>query len=124
MDERLVQLIDFLGMSIREFEREISVGEGLINKIIVRKSSPKVEVVEKIVEKFPQISLEWLVLGKGEILKKYGQKSVNVTSSPQSNVANGDMKIEAPAELVAIIAKQQETIDRLTITVDKLLQNK
>lgn len=78
----------------------------------------------KIVEVFPELSLDWLLLEKGSMMRQFDAKNVNVTSSPQSNVANGDMKIEAQAELVAIIAKQQDTIDRLTITVDKLLQNK
>lgn len=70
---------------------------------------------------FPELSPDWLLLEKGEMLRKNNGKNVNVTSSPQSNVANGDMKIEAPAELVAIIAKQHETIAQQTSIIEKLL---
>ena len=75
----------------------------------------------KIVEVFPELSLDWLLLEKGSMMRQFDAKNVNVTSSPQTNVANGDMKIEAPAELVAIIAKQQEAINSLTETINKLI---
>ena len=69
------------------------------------------------------LSPDWVLLEKGEMLRKNCAKNVNVTSSPQSNVANGDMKIEAPAELVAIIAKQQETIAKQTSIIENLLNH-
>ena len=78
----------------------------------------------KIVEVFPELSLDWLLLEKGSMMRQFDAKNVNVTSSPQTNVANGDMKIEAPAELVDIIAKQQDTIAAQAAIIQSLLTDK
>lgn len=70
---------------------------------------------------FPELSPDWLLLEKGEMLRKNNGKKVNVISSPQSNVANGDMKIEAPAELVAIIQAQAESLRAKDEQISRLI---
>lgn len=69
MTERLLQLIDYLNISVREFERKIGVTEGVISKSLARKTGLKAETLQKIAEIFPQITLEWLLLGEGEMLR-------------------------------------------------------
>lgn len=69
MTERLLQLIDYLNISVREFERKIGVTEGVISKSLARKTGLKAETLQKIAEIFPQIALEWLLLGEGEMLR-------------------------------------------------------
>lgn len=64
------------------------------------------------------------MLEKGEMLRKNNSKNVNVTSSPQSNVTNGDMKIEAPAQLLDIVQQQQATISRQSELIERLLNEK
>lgn len=78
----------------------------------------------KIIEVFPELSLDWLLLEKGSMMRQFDAKSVNVTSSPHSNVANGDMKIEAPAQLIDIIHEQQATISKQASIIEKLLSDK
>lgn len=63
------------------------------------------------------------MLEKGEMLRKNNSKNVNVTSSPQSNVANGDMKIEAPAQLLDIVQQQQATIATQAAIIQSLLSD-
>ena len=69
MTKRLLQLIDYLNISVREFERKIGVTEGVISKSLARKTGLKGETLQKIAEIYPQISLEWFLLGKGEMLR-------------------------------------------------------
>lgn len=69
MTKRLLQIIDYLNVSVREFERKIGVTEGVISKSLARKTGLKAETLQKIAEVCPQIALEWLLLGKGEMLR-------------------------------------------------------
>lgn len=67
--ERLKQLIDVIGISITAFETSIGVSKGALAKPIKNKRSVGVEVLEKILTSYPNVSLDWLVLGIGEIFK-------------------------------------------------------
>ena len=69
---------------------------------------------------YPELSADWLLLEKGEMLRKNNGKSVNVIESPQTNISNGNMTIEAPAELVALITGQQETIKMQASIISQL----
>ena len=73
-----------------------------------------------ILTAYPELSADWLLLEKGEMLRKNNGKSVNVIESPQTNISNGNMTIEAPAELVALITGQQETIKMQASIISQL----
>lgn len=120
---RALQFAEYIGVTKEEFYQQIGLN-GANFRGECAKSELSADKIANILRAYPGLSPDWLLLEKGEMLRKNNVKNVAIASAPQANAANGDMKTEAQAELVAIIAKQQETIDRLTITVDKLLQNK
>ncbi len=61
----LNELITELGLNVSSFEREIKVGASTISKAISRKSEIKLDVVEKILDAFPEVSKKWLLTGEG-----------------------------------------------------------
>jgi hypothetical protein len=65
--ERIKFFIKFKKMSVLEFERSILAGNGYINSI---SKSIGIDKLNLILEKYPNINLEWLLTGKGEMLKK------------------------------------------------------
>jgi hypothetical protein len=65
--KRLLEFIErHLGVSQREFERMCGLSQGIINK--TGPKGPSVEVLWKISNKFPELNLNWLVAGSGEML--------------------------------------------------------
>ena len=69
MEERIRQIAEYYGISIRQFEQKISVSDGLIHKALARKSVLKQDTLAKILDIFPQINPDWLISGKGEMLR-------------------------------------------------------
>ena len=69
MEERIRQIAEYYGISIRQFEQKISVSDGLIHKALARKSGLKQDTLAKILDIFPQINPDWLISGKGEMLR-------------------------------------------------------
>ena len=65
---RLKQLIDHYGTSITAFESVIGVSKGAIAKPIKNNRTIGVDVLEKIIAKYP-VDVQWLVSGQGSILK-------------------------------------------------------
>lgn len=68
--QRIYQYINRKGIKTAEFERHIGVSNGYISKMYARLSDVGEGVLMQIIENCPDISPMWLVLGKGEMLRK------------------------------------------------------
>lgn len=73
MNKRLKQLIDYYGISTRQFEQKINVSNGVIAKVLVQNTTLRSDVLSKIADNFPDINIGWILTGKGEMfLQKCG----------------------------------------------------
>lgn len=78
--------------------------------------------ISEILKIYPELSADWLLLEKGEMLRKNNGKNVNISDSPQAIAGNGDVTIEAPSQLLDIIISQQETINRQSTIIERLFK--
>ncbi|MBR3565313.1 MAG: hypothetical protein IKN91_03160 [Paludibacteraceae bacterium] len=69
MNERLRKFLDLEQISVRQFEAMIGSSDGKIAKFMQTNSSLKTDTLNKIMEVFPRLSIEWLITGEGSMLK-------------------------------------------------------
>lgn len=69
MIERLAQFIQALGISVRAFENSIAASDGMIRRAINHKSDIQSKWISSIAENYPQLNLEWLIIGRGSMLR-------------------------------------------------------
>jgi hypothetical protein len=67
--ERLYKYIDYKGVKPTPFEKEIGLSNGYLGKQLTRNADLGEGVLIKIIENCPEISPEWLLTGKGSMLK-------------------------------------------------------
>jgi hypothetical protein len=71
ISERLQKLIELKGLNKNSFSIKTGVSAMAIGHIIgPRKTMPGLEIVQKICKTFPDISVEWLVMGNGPMIKQ------------------------------------------------------
>ena len=85
MNNRLRKFLDFQGISVRQFEAMIGSSDGKIAKFMATNSSLKSDTLNKIMEVFPQLSIEWLISGEGEMLKSSADGSLSNTKELRRN---------------------------------------
>ena len=67
---RLRTFINSLGLkSIAEFCRQAKMERGTVDKILKGDNGPRVETLGQIISAFPELRLNWLVHGDGEMLE-------------------------------------------------------
>lgn len=67
--ERIGLLITKLGISKNQFSKEIGTSSALISQIVSNgKESFRIDLIQKIVIKYPNVNLYWLLLGEGEMM--------------------------------------------------------
>lgn len=62
--ERVMKLIDALGLAKSEFERNCGLSNGYVNSM---KNTIGTKGLEKILSRYPQVSKSWLIFGEGEM---------------------------------------------------------
>ena len=69
MIERIKKIIEYEQISVRAFELKIGASNGLIRKAIANNTDIQGKWLSIIADNYPHISTEWLLTGKGEMIK-------------------------------------------------------
>lgn len=71
--QRLEAFINSKNLSQREFSKIVGYPESSLSGFLNGKtSSPRLELVEGLVDHFPELDLVWLISGKGSMIKSQG----------------------------------------------------
>lgn len=96
--ERINAVIRYLKLNKSGFSREIGLSNNVtISRIIREKRKPSNKVLRLIVARFPFISYDWLLTGKGEMLMSDPDKifsNLEGGGNPASNESNQKKNLE------------------------------
>jgi len=81
--DRLSLFLDSQGMSFNKLSLMIGVSNSYFYKMVRNRASVGSDILEKIVRIYPNLSSEWLLTGKGTMLKE-----IDSNNSPQSSFEN------------------------------------
>lgn len=68
MNERILQFIVYLGISVSEFERSCNLSNGAVSKM---GDNTRRSTLNKICNVYPQLNIDWLLTGKGDMVNEY-----------------------------------------------------
>jgi phage repressor protein C with HTH and peptisase S24 domain len=131
ISERLGELISTLGYNVNSFSKEIGYSNNnvTIGRIIADKEKmPSAETMQKISNKFPDVSLDWLITGRGAMLKneqnqENANKAIAIGRDANGSKINIDSK-KSIDDVVKIVEKYQMQADRLLTIIEKLTNKK
>ncbi len=90
---RLQSFIKFLGLNNTGFADEINVQRSGISHILSGRNKPGLDFIYKILNTYPDLNPDWLIMGRGEMLKgasPAGTESVEINrSSTEENTPDG-----------------------------------
>jgi transcriptional regulator with XRE-family HTH domain len=69
MKDRISLLIKALNFTAAQFAEEIGVQKSGISHIISGRNNPSLEFINKILLRFPEVNMEWLMMGKGPMIR-------------------------------------------------------
>ena len=99
MIERIKAIMNYYNLSVNSFSAKIGSKQVTINQQMNGDRKVSLETILNIVNSFDAISPQWLLTGKGEMLKSQSHE----TSQPITN-----------ERLFSIIESQQRTIENLS----------
>ena len=87
-----------LNVSARQFAAEIRVQPGTISNMMSGRNNPSLEVMKRIMERYPTLNPEWLIAGRGEMWR----------TEPGKEPGLFDRQAPDPKERVARTAQKEE----------------
>jgi transcriptional regulator with XRE-family HTH domain len=70
MKERLLRFLNQQQLSSAKFAEMIGVQPSSVSHILSGRNNPGFDFIQKILRSYPSLNAEWLILGKGDMLKK------------------------------------------------------
>lgn len=67
--DRLANYLAISKVTRHAFEKACGVANGYIAKQLKGKGSIGSDIVQRIITQYPDLNLEWLIMGKGEMLR-------------------------------------------------------
>lgn len=93
--DRINSFIHHKGLSMRAFEAQAGLTNGIISTALKRKSDLSWDSVSKIVDTYEDIDIEWLITGKGQMLKSDREEtSAPPVASPTTTVNKADYNFD------------------------------
>ena len=93
MNRRFQTILDLENLSPAQLADRLGVQRSGISHILSGRNKPSFELLQRVVQSFPEISAEWLITGNGKPLKEQNQSATSgaassATSSATSSAAN------------------------------------
>lgn len=111
--DRIRQIIDYKHICVRKFCIEIGVSNGFLDKV----KDVGVEKVVKILNTYPEINPEWLVTGKGEMLRSDNNKVMQIENN---SIQRFKYKTDIPASSVRVPLYNVEAVAGIVEVFDQI----
>jgi transcriptional regulator with XRE-family HTH domain len=84
MVERILAFIKSYNLTPSQFADEIGVQRSSISHLISGRNKPSLEFIQRIVARYPEINLQWILNGTGAMLNDgNGQQEIGFTPGPE-----------------------------------------
>lgn len=74
---RLIEYLENKGVKPTKFEKEIGLSNGYLGKQRERNADFGESIIRKIIDNSPELNIEWLITGKGAMLKSLKEDDID-----------------------------------------------
>jgi transcriptional regulator with XRE-family HTH domain len=82
--KRLEKILEYYSLSATAFAEEIDFNRSTISHLLSGRNKPSLEFIMKVLQKFPEVIMDWLLFGKGSFPSS--TKSEGIISNNQSPI--------------------------------------
>ena len=123
MKDRIKKIIELENLIPSDFADAIGVSRSAINHILNGRNNPSLDIVQKILDKYDNLSSDWLLSGKGEIRKNTKGNSQIEMIIPDLFSQQAATAVEPVKELDKPSQQLQETVERRQAPVIESINN-
>ena len=114
---RIRQIIEYYSLSERQFAITIGIGQPALNTMFRRNQDDvKLTTIVKIINAFPEVNIDWLVMGRGEMIVRKEYPTSEEGSVPEMREELAIYR-KTLNNLNDIVERQNRRMDELELQV-------
>lgn len=118
--QRLIEFIQSIGITIREFERECGLSNGYIKGL---KHAPSVKKLDVIFVKYPQLDRNWLLTGNRLEDTSMSFYTKNPVESDSRNQFDNVKEAIQQGEIIEMMKRQMEQNEKIIEQLMKVIES-
>ena len=116
IQERIIELMAYLKLTAGALAERIGVQPSSVSHILSGRNKPSLDFVNKLLVCFPQVNYDWLVNGRGSMLKNVAETG-EVADLFSFSEQGGSTSVETQSEIVEesprrVVARKAKTINK------------
>jgi transcriptional regulator with XRE-family HTH domain len=111
--KRLQKILDYYGVSATAFSEEIDFNRSTISHLLSGRNKPSLEFVMKVLQKYPEVELYWLLNGKGEFPQDITSTSSEKKESLPPTINYPKKDNQTVAKVISEEKSQQKTTNEI-----------
>ena len=108
--KRLQKILDYYGVSATAFSEELDFNRSTISHLLSGRNKPSLEFVMKVLQKYPEVELYWLLNGKGSFPSDQNPNATSIQKT--QNEPSKEIPFQFSAEKVQ---NQEKKIERIVV---------
>lgn len=102
--ERILQIMNYYKLSQRQFALKSNITPQALNNMIVRNHELKLSTAVDILKAFPEVSVEWFIMGEGSMFKSVSELDVDVRFSESGEKARLNEEIDRLLSIIEALS--------------------
>ena len=102
MIDRISLILKTKNLSPSLFADEIQVQRSSVSHVLSGRNKPSLDFVLKILSTYPEVSSDWLMFGKGQMLKQTDNEQKVFNEDKMEKVSQLELKEEIPKEMLPV----------------------
>lgn len=120
MNNRLKQFLAAENISQAQFAETINVVRASVSHVLAGRNNPGYDFIKSIMDNYPTLNIEWLMLGKGKMYKEKVTQESTLFALEEDIIPEAVLepmvKIESSPEIETIDNKPQEPVKQRNIS--------
>jgi transcriptional regulator with XRE-family HTH domain len=116
MVDRIRKIMEKEGLNFALFADKIDVSRGTITHVLSGRNKPSLDVIQKILETFPNINSDWLLIGKNPM---YRHENVFLQPQQESILFDDETNVPKPPKKEVNAYKEPKVSEYSPKSIDK-----
>ncbi len=127
INDRLRILMDNFQLSSSQFADKLEIQRSAISHLLSGRNKPSILILEKIINNFPEVDLDWLITGKGNIFKISAHKTeepeiLNNDEKPQNDLFHQpDNQVGEFEDVINVEEEKMTEVDKKNNPIEKII---
>lgn len=130
MKDRILTVMEHEGLTPSKFAEAIGIQRSAMSHIISGRNNPSLDVLVKILERFTYVDSDWLLFGKGNMMRQHVLTNPDLFTNTTINQSNGqetpeyrkEIRVETPVNTPKLpVIEQIISSERTSRNVSKIM---